>query len=152
MIFQIFFFYYRYLTYVDDKWVFLSLSLALRVFESLGATGAMVAAFSLTAVTFPESVASTFVRIFHSTVDFIVDIFRLKKNYYQIRNIYNVTPTPVVCTRPGLEKDKRYYIEETIFLFFFSIPYFDILIFHLRTKNNDNTSFISGATRRGEKR
>ncbi|VVC34301.1 Major facilitator superfamily,Major facilitator superfamily domain [Cinara cedri] len=51
---------FGYLTYVDDKWVFLSLSLFLRILESLGATGAMVAAFSLTAVSFPESVASTF--------------------------------------------------------------------------------------------
>jgi len=48
---------------VDSRNLFLVLSLALRVLESLGATGAMIAAFSLTAVSFPESVASTFVRI-----------------------------------------------------------------------------------------
>lgn len=53
----------RYLVYVDDRIVFLLLSLLLRVLESLGATGAMVAAFSLTAVSFPESVASTFVSV-----------------------------------------------------------------------------------------
>jgi len=53
------------LTYIDERNTFLLLSLCLRVLESLGATGAMVAAFSLTAVSFPESVASTFVRIFN---------------------------------------------------------------------------------------
>lgn len=51
---------FGYLTYVDSRNWFLVLSLALRVLESLGATGAMIAAFSLTAVSFPESVASTF--------------------------------------------------------------------------------------------
>lgn len=51
---------FGYLTYIDERNVFLLLSLFLRVLESLGATGAMVAAFSLTAVSFPESVASTF--------------------------------------------------------------------------------------------
>ncbi|XP_050541625.1 MFS-type transporter SLC18B1-like isoform X2 [Daktulosphaira vitifoliae] len=51
---------FGYLTYIYDRNIFLILSLILRVLESLGATGAMVAAFSLTAVSFPESVASTF--------------------------------------------------------------------------------------------
>ncbi|CAI6348688.1 unnamed protein product [Macrosiphum euphorbiae] len=51
---------FGYLTYIDERNIFLLLSLCLRVLESLGATGAMVAAFSLTAVSFPESVASTF--------------------------------------------------------------------------------------------
>ncbi|XP_050419743.1 MFS-type transporter SLC18B1-like [Adelges cooleyi] len=51
---------FGYLTYIESRNLFLILSLFLRILESLGATGAMVAAFSLTAVTFPESVASTF--------------------------------------------------------------------------------------------
>ncbi|XP_029342889.1 MFS-type transporter SLC18B1 isoform X1 [Acyrthosiphon pisum] len=51
---------FGYLTYIDERNIFLLLSLCLRVLESLGATGAMVATFSLTAISFPESVASTF--------------------------------------------------------------------------------------------
>lgn len=60
---------YRYLTYVDDKDWFLLLSFFLRILGSLGSTAAWVSSFSLTAVTFPETVASTiYVHNFHLNV------------------------------------------------------------------------------------
>ncbi|BES95382.1 solute carrier family 18, subfamily B, member 1 [Nesidiocoris tenuis] len=48
------------LDYVEDHVTFITLSFALRMTESLGATAALVSAFSITAAVFPKSVATTF--------------------------------------------------------------------------------------------
>lgn len=44
---------------MSHNW-FISLSFLVRIIESLGATAALIAAFSLTAACFPDSVATTF--------------------------------------------------------------------------------------------
>ncbi|XP_075235922.1 MFS-type transporter SLC18B1-like isoform X2 [Lycorma delicatula] len=48
------------LDYINDHNTFISLSFLLRMSESLGSTAALVAAFSITAAVFPDSVATTF--------------------------------------------------------------------------------------------
>lgn len=49
------------LDYVMDHNWFISLSFLLRITESLGSTGALVAAFSITAAAFPKAIGTTFV-------------------------------------------------------------------------------------------
>lgn len=49
------------LDYVMDHDWFISLSFLLRITESIGSTGALVAAFSITAAVFPKAIGTTFV-------------------------------------------------------------------------------------------
>lgn len=51
------------LDYVDDHNTFITMSFILRMTESLGSTSALVAAFSITAAVFQDSVATTFATI-----------------------------------------------------------------------------------------
>lgn len=55
-------FVFRLLDYIEDRILFISLSLLLRILESIGESFAIVSGFSLTAVVFPKDVFTIFVR------------------------------------------------------------------------------------------
>jgi MFS family permease len=49
---------------IEDKWTFISMSFAIRTVEAIGNAGFATATFTIIAIEFPDSVATTFVSIF----------------------------------------------------------------------------------------
>lgn len=74
------------LDYVKDHDWFISLSFLLRMTEALGSTAALVAAFSITAAVFPNSIGTTFVSHYtHYYISLLVFISR-NKQYNETRH------------------------------------------------------------------